>query len=300
LFGSAEAGNAQLAELNDDSTDLARRKKILQNFGLNVFPPAFDSILSYVENAELRLYALRALTSYDDDAVGIKIFEHYSEFTQAERAVAIQTLATRRGSARALAAALMRNRIPRSDISAVNARQLRRVVGPSFVDWWGPIESMAKDKEQEINRYKFLLTDEYVAHADVVNGKAIYGQTCAACHKMYGEGGIIGPDITGSNRANLDYILTNVIDPNGEIGEGYQLVTISTQDGRTYAGNVVNEDDQRLTLAMIGQEIIILKSDILSRQKSPVSMMPEGQLKTMTDSQVRDLIGYLRTTHPIE
>ena len=300
LFGSAEAGNAQLAELNDDSTDLARRKKILQNFGLNVFPPAFDSILSYVENAELRLYALRALTSYDDDAVGTKIFEHYSEFKQAERAVAIQTLATRRGSARALAAALMRNRIPRSDISAVNARQLRRVVGPSFVDWWGPIESMTKDKEQEINRYKFLLTDEYVAHADVVNGKAIYGQTCAACHKMYGEGGIIGPDITGSNRANLDYILTNVIDPNGEIGEGYQLVTISTQDGRTYAGNVVNEDDQRLTLAMIGQEIIIPKSDILSRQKSPVSMMPEGQLKTMTDSQVRDLIGYLRTTHPIE
>ena len=117
---------------------------------------------------------------------------------------------------------------------------------------------------------------------------------------MYGEGGIIGPDITGSNRANLDYILNNMIDPSGEIGEGYQLVTISTQDGRTYAGNVINEDDQRVTLAMIGQEVILPKSDILSRQTSPVSMMPEGQLKTMSDSQVRDLIGYLRTTHPIE
>ena len=162
------------------------------------------------------------------------------------------------------------------------------------------METMEKDKELAINRYKFLLTDEYMSHADVVNGKSIYTSTCGACHKMYGEGGAIGPDITGSNRADLDYILTNMIDPNGEVAESYKLVTISTQDGRTYAGNVVNEDDQRVTLAMIGQEVIIPKSDILSRQTSPLSMMPEGQLNTMADSQVRDLIAFLRTTHPIQ
>jgi putative heme-binding domain-containing protein len=117
---------------------------------------------------------------------------------------------------------------------------------------------------------------------------------------MYGEGGTIGPDITGSNRADLDYILNNIIDPSSEIPEGYQLVTITTQDGRTFAGNVKSEDDQRVTLAMVGQEIVLAKSDILSRQTSPVSMMPEGQLERLDDTQVRDLIGYLRTTHPIE
>lgn len=300
LFGSATAGKAQLAQLNDSSTDLERRKEILQNFGLDVFPPALESITSYVEDADLRLSALRALASYDDGSITTKILSNYSKFTAEEKAVAVQTLATRRDSARALVAALKGKSVPRSDISAVNARQLRRVVGPSFVDWWGPMETVSKDKQQAMDRYKFLLTDEYMAHADVVNGKAVYSQTCAACHKMYGEGGIIGPDITGSNRADLEYILNNIIDPSSEIPEGYQLVTITTQDGRTLAGNIKTEDDQRVTLAMIGQEIVIAKSEILSRQTSPVSMMPEGQLNALEDTQVRDLIGFLRTTQPIQ
>lgn len=300
LFGSAEAGKAQLAQLNDSSTSTDRRNEILQNFGLNVFPPAFDSILSYVEDPELRLSALRTLSSYEDDSIQNSILENYSKFTPEEKAVAVQTLATRLKSARALVEALKSNVVSRSDVSAVNARQLRRVVGPGFVDWWGPMETVAKDKQLAMDRYKFLLTDEYMAHADVKNGKAVYGQTCAACHQMYGEGGIIGPDITGSNRADLDYILNNIIDPSGEIPEGYQLVTITTQDGRTFAGNVKSEDDQRVTLAMVGQEVVLAISDILSRQTSPVSMMPEGLLNALSDTQVRDLIEYLRTTHPIQ
>lgn len=300
LFGSAEAGKARLTQLNDSSTDLRRRKEILQSFSQSAFPPAFDSILGLLNNPELRLSALRALASYENGKIQSSILDGYSSYTAAEKAVALQTLATRRDSARALVEALKENAVPRNDITAVTARQLRRVIGPSFVDFWGPMESVAKDKQIAMDRYRFLLTDEYVAQADVKNGKAIFNSTCAACHKMYGEGGDIGPDITGSNRANLDYILTNIIDPSSEIPEGYQLVTISTQDGRTYAGNIIGEDDQRVTLAMVGQEVVLAKSDILSRQTSPVSMMPEGQLKGLSDPQVRDLIGYLRTTYPVE
>lgn len=300
LFGSAEAGKAQLAQLNDSSTSTDRRNEILKNFGLNVFPPAFDSILSYVEDPELRLSALRTLSAYEDDSIQKRLLENYSKFTPEEKEVAVQTLATRLNSARALVEALKSNIVSRSDVSAVNARQLRRVVGPGFVDWWGPMETVAKDKQLAMDRYKFLLSDEYMAHADVKNGKAVYGQTCAACHQMYGEGGIIGPDITGSNRADLDYILNNIIDPSAEIPEGYQLVTITTQDGRTFAGNVKSEDDQRVTLAMVGQEVVLAKSDILSRQTSTVSMMPEGLLNALSDTQVRDLIGYLRTTLPVQ
>jgi len=299
LFGSAEAGKAQLAELNDDSTVIERRKEILQSFAQDVYPPAFDAILGLLDNSDLRLSVLRALSAYENEKILSAVLKGYSDYSAAEKAVAIQTLATRRDSARGLVTALQRNIIPRSDITAVHARQLRRVIGPSFIDFWGPMESLAKDKQIALAKYKFLLTDDYVEHADVKNGKAIFDSSCAACHKMYGAGGEIGPDITGSNRANLDYILTNIIDPSSEIPEGYQLVTITTQDGRTYAGNVKNEDDQRVILAMVGQEVVLAKSDILSRQTSPMSMMPEGQLNTMSDSQVRDLIGYLRTTHPV-
>ena len=118
--------------------------------------------------------------------------------------------------------------------------------------------------------------------------------------KLYGEGGEIGPELTGSNRADLEYILTNMIDPNMEVADSYKLVTINTRDGRTYAGNIYREDNQRITLRIVGQDLVIPKAEILSRETSPLSMMPEGMLDALSDQQARDLIGYLKTKHPIE
>ena len=138
LFGSAEAGKIQLVELNDPSTLMERRQEILRTFAQVIFPPAIESILGYVEDPDLRLDALRTLASYEERGISETILANYSEYTADEKMVALQTLATRRGSGRALLNALRRGVVPRSDVSAVTARQMRRVVGPNFVDWWGP------------------------------------------------------------------------------------------------------------------------------------------------------------------
>ena len=98
---------------------------------------------------------------------------------------------------------------------------------------------------------------------------------------------------TDSNRANLDYILAPIINPSEEIQEAYKLVTINTQDSRVLAGNVIAEDDQKLTLRLVGQDTIIAKSAILSRETSPISMMPEGLIANLTEQQTRDLLYYL-------
>ena len=78
--------------------------------------------------------------------------------------------------------------------------------------------------------------------------------------------------------------------------ESYQLVIVTTRDGRTLSGIVAAEDAQQLTLRLPGQDTVVAKSEIQSREKSPISMMPEGLLKTLTNDEVRDLIAYLRTT----
>ena len=83
------------------------------------------------------------------------------------------------------------------------------------------------------------------------------------------------------------------------IQEGYQLVTLTLRDGRTLAGNIATENERQVTLRTIGQETPVAKADILSREVSPVSMMPEGLLKTLSGDEVRDLIAYLRTTRQI-
>jgi putative heme-binding domain-containing protein len=299
LFGDAKAAAAQLAALQDASVPAARRREILQAFARDAYIPALPAAIALLDEAPLRRDAIRALAAFEDTLVPTEILRRYRDWSGDERADAILTLAARKTSADPLFAALKSGAIPKRDISAFAARQLQRVLGPAFVDFWGPLAQPAGDKLAEIAKFKRMLTDDVIARANVSNGRAVYERTCAACHVLYGEGGNIGPDITGSNRANLDYILTEIINPSEDIQEGYQLVTITTRDGRTLAGNVVAEDNRQVTLRLIGQDTLVAKSEILSREKSPVSMMPEGLLKLLSQDEVRDLIAYLRTTHQV-
>jgi len=123
----------------------------------------------------------------------------------------------------------------------------------------------------------------------------VYQRTCYACHKMHGEGGIIGPDLTGSNRTNTPYLLSNILDPSGDIQDDYKMVVITTQDGRTYSGNVVAENERNLTLRIVGQdELVVNKADIQSKEVTTNSLMPPGLLNTLTDEEVIDLVAYLK------
>jgi putative membrane-bound dehydrogenase-like protein len=296
FFGDAKATAAQLAALRDAATPADKRREVLAAFARDAYAPARDLALALLDDAALRRDALRALAAFTGAQVHTEILKRYATWPAADKAEAVLTLTARKPSADALVAQLKSNTIPRADISAYAARQLQRVAGPSFVDFWGPLNEPDEAKRLEIARLKRELTDATLARANLKNGRAVFDRTCAACHTLYDQGGKIGPDLTGSNRANLDYILSEIVNPSEVIQAGYELVTITTRDGRTLAGNVSRETDQQLTLRLIGQETVVPKSEILSRDKSPVSMMPEGLLKTLTPEEVRDLIAYLRTT----
>jgi putative membrane-bound dehydrogenase-like protein len=299
LFGNAKAAAAQLAALKDAATAFERRRDILQSFAQEGYAPALPAVLGLLDDPRLRRDAIRALGSFDDPVVPAEILTRYAGWPGPEKSDAILTLAARRSSAGQLFDALKKQAIPKRDVSAFAARQLQRILGPAFVDFWGPIVQPPTDKQADLATLKRLLTDEALSRAKVANGRAVFDRTCAACHALYGNGGAIGPDLTGSNRANLDYILGEIINPSDVIQEGYQLITITTQDGRTLSGNLAGEDGQQVTLRLIGQETTIAKSSILSREKSAVSMMPEGLLKQLSSDDVRDLIAYLRTTSQV-
>ncbi|WP_414660742.1 PVC-type heme-binding CxxCH protein [Horticoccus sp. 23ND18S-11] len=299
LLGDAKASAAQLAILRDQAAPVERRREILRSFARDVYVEALPATLALLDEAPLRRDAIRALAAFDDPRVAQQLLARYSAFTAADKAEAILTLAGRQTTARALFAALRQNTIPKRDVTAFAARQLQRVLGPAFVDFWGPVAQPAEDKQADIAKFKQLLTDAEFARANVPNGRALFERTCSTCHTLYGTGGNIGPDLTGSNRANLDYILTEIINPSEVMQESYQLVTVTTRDGRTLAGNAAAEDAQQLTLRLIGQDTVIAKSEILSREKSAISMMPEGLLKTLTTEEVRDLLAYLKTTQQV-
>lgn len=294
VFGSESAARAQLAALQDTEVDPARRRQILQSLGQRRMPAALDASLRLLDDKNLRDTAIRALANFDDPRIAPAILKRYSSWTAIEKSQAIDTLAARRGSAMALFDALRKGSIPKTDVSAFDARQLRQIIGPGFVDFWGkPIEKTSAAKVAELAKYKSQLTPAALASANANKGKAVYERTCAMCHSANPQGIRIGPEITGSTRSNLDYLLQSIVDPNAEISQGYLLVTINTHDGRTLAGNLLQEDDLQITLRLIGREVTVRKADILSRRTSPVSMMPEGLLDSLGSEEVRDLIGFL-------
>ena len=202
-----------------------------------------------------------------------------------------------------LTEALATNVIPKSDVPPHVARQLRRVVGVRFAEVWGPAEESAQSatEERAYARYRGLLNEATLNGANLTHGRTMFQRTCAPCHKMYGEGGAIGPDITGSNRANLDYLLSNVLTPNAEVQDAYKMVVVTTRDGRTHSGNAVSETDRQLTLRVVGRDpVTIAKADIQSRETTTSSMMPSGLFDALTDREVVDLVAYLRTVEQVK
>ncbi len=146
-------------------------------------------------------------------------------------------------------------------------------------------------------KYRELLTSDALSSADPSNGRAVFDRTCAACHKLHGHGGNIGPDITGANRTNLEYLLGNILTPSAIIQDAYKMHIVLTDDGRIYSGIPAEENDRQLKLRVADREqpITIPKSQIESREIAPISMMPEGTLETLKDSEVQNLIAYLQS-----
>jgi putative membrane-bound dehydrogenase-like protein len=299
-FGDTEAARQNLGTVRSDAAPLEQRRKALQTLAGQRRPELAGALPAMLDDRAIRVDAIRAIAAFDQDSLGKLLIDKYSALSAAEKTEAVQTLASRPRYGRLLTDALAKNIIPKSDVPPYASRQLLRVVGTRFVEVWGPVERNAVE-EKAVARYRRILDEAAVRAGNVRNGRAVFQRTCAACHKMYGEGGTIGPDLTGSNRANLDYLLFNVLDPNGEVPDAYKMVVITTRDGRTYSGTVAAENDRQVTLRLVGRDsVVIRKSEIQSREVTPVSMMPPGLFDILSDADVIDLVAYLRTVEQVK
>jgi putative membrane-bound dehydrogenase-like protein len=299
-FGDTETAGQNLAMARSRTAPIEQRRRALQMLTAQRRPQLVAELPAMLDDQRLRVDAIRAIAAFDDESLGKLLVQRYGTLDAAEKAEAVLTLTSRRRYGRMLTDAVAQGVVPRRDVPAHAARQLLRVVGPGFTDVWGPVEQSATE-ERAYARYRRLLNDSALSGADVRNGRAVFQRTCGSCHKMYGEGGELGPDITGSNRANLDYLLFNVLDPNAEIQDDYKMVLVTTRDGRTFAGNVAAETERQITMRVVGRDsAVINKSDIQSREATRVSMMPPGLFDTLTDGEVIDLVAYLRTVEQVK
>ncbi|MEC9096745.1 MAG: c-type cytochrome, partial [Planctomycetota bacterium] len=245
--------------------------------------------------------AIRGYAVMENESAAEILMARYEKLTASQKRAVVETLSSRATYARQLMTAMADQRIVREDIPAHVARSLEELLGDKFTAVYGVVPSVAEDRVELLAKYKALVTPTALEGANASMGRAIFKKTCAACHTLYGEGGKVGPDLTGSNRANLDYILLNCVAPSFDVPVAYKTVRIITVNGRIVNGVLAEEDDARIVLKTAEvPRIVIAKEDIDERSVSPKSMMPDGQLDKLKEAEVLNLIKYLRTVKQVD
>jgi putative membrane-bound dehydrogenase-like protein len=296
-FGDPQALAALKQRVTDATAAPAARRSALETLIYKREAGLVPVLHSLLGDPVLCGPALRGLAAFADSATPRVILERYAGLRAEEKADAIQTMASRPAYALALLDAVARGEVPRGDVSAFTARQMLALNDPQVSARlnavWGTLRPAAKDKAKLMARYKALLTADYLKNADRAHGRLLFARTCAACHVLFGEGGKVGPELTGSQRTNLDYVLENMLDPSAVVARDYQVTILTTRDGRVLTGIIKQETETVLTLQTQNEVVPVPKAEVEERVRSPLSMMPEGMLDKLTKEEVRDLVAYL-------
>jgi putative membrane-bound dehydrogenase-like protein len=298
LFGDGRALDDVKKIALDDKADMVARESALKTL-IEARPDDLRTICTQlIEVRNLNTTAARGLALFDDPEIGKQLAKNYRKFAPG----IIDTLVSRPAFAKAMLSEMAAGKIPRTDLSAFQARQIRsfndEVLTKQLTEAWGELRESAADKKQLIEKVKAQLTPAALAKANLSQGRMLFTAVCGACHVMYGQGGKIGPDLTGSGRANLDYLLENIADPSGVVSADFRMSLLTLKDGRSLSGVIAEKNDRTVTLRTVAETLTLDRSEITKTESSPLSMMPEGLLLALQPDMVRDLIAYLM--HPVQ
>jgi putative heme-binding domain-containing protein len=248
-----------------------------------------------------RAQMLAALGRLDEPAVAKKLLAIYPRLEPDLRPKAIELLTDRPVWARQLLAAIAQKKL---SPGVLNVNQVRRLLAsrdPELVKQvkahWGTIrDGRSPEREQVVARMRQLLQGK---RGDPKAGWKVFKNFCAQCHKIYGEGVEVGPDLTSNGRASFEQLLSNVFDPSLVIGAGYQATTVVTRRGQVFTGLVVEDSPQRVVLKTQGGKLeTVPREEVESLAVSKVSLMPEGIEKQLSPQEIVDLFAFLTLDRP--
>jgi len=303
-FGDREASLKMLEVVSSTGSDPDERREFLQLLVDSRFDGLPRVLPELVEDPILDEAAIRAMAVFPRTASAKGLVgKVVAGGEDAERLrVILETLASRKDYSDLLVAAVLDGRLDKSVLPSHVARQLLMVSskGKELASHLGMNAGEARAKEKTLATWRNRLKPDYLAKANLKQGREIFQRICATCHKLYGEGGAVGPDLTGSGRHDLDYLLINVLFPSDDVSQDYRMVTLDLADGRVLSGTIASENPEVIVLRQIGQEVRVDVKDVEARQVSELSIMPPGIIDALNRDDVRDLIGYLQTREDVE
>ena len=296
-FGSPAALTALKATLKNTAAGAGERREAMKAL-VSVKDAELPAILqALLKDAAIGNDAIRGLAMFNDAKTPETLLAAYESLDSEGKRDVMNTLASRATYARPLMAAVEKGTVPRQALTADLLRQLRSLndadVRSGIERVYGTFRESTADKQKQIDKFKSVYFAGGSTPGDAPRGREVFNRVCAQCHTLFDVGGKVGPDLTGSARTDIDYILQNMVDPNAVIPNEYRTSTFELKDDRLITGIVKNQDQNAVTVATANEILVLPRKDIAKIQQGELSMMPEGLLDSLPDQEVRDLIYYL-------
>ncbi len=302
-FGTGRAAEELMAIVKDPEGDANARRNAFTSLTRSAKPELLSVVRGLINDKVLGTVARSALAAYDDPNIPKALLNPWPERSQEQQAATVATLVSRPGYAHALLDAVKAGTVPVAIITPYQARAIRSLkdadLTTKLTAVWGELRDSPEAKKAELADWTKKLTPERLTKGDAVKGKTLFAAVCAACHKLYGEGGMIGPDLTGGDRHKLTYLLENIIDPSAIVPADYRISVFKLKDGRTITGVIPAQTERTVTVQTPAEKLTIEKSQIADQQQLAMSLMPEGQLTALGEENVVHLMAYLQSLGPV-
>ena len=261
----------------------------------------------------LKSQVLSSLAKLEDPKVADLVLTRYANLEPELQPSAIELLTQRASWSKQLLSKVGEKQIAANAINVNQARRIQALKDKELNELlsrhWGQVrDTRNPDREKVVAEMKSLIRQK---PGDPLAGEKVFKRVCAACHKIYGEGPDIGPDITSNGRNDFNQLLSNVFDPSLVIGAGYRVCTVVNKAGRVQSGLLVEDSPQRVVLkpaavapvksgaadapvtVAVGKLEIIPRDDIDEFKINELSLMPEGLEKQLTPQEITDLFAFL-------
>jgi putative heme-binding domain-containing protein len=292
-----------LKELANSKVATPRRLAIAKALAQTKKPEAADAIALLLRTGGATAFKrglLPIASQLDSPQIPLAILEKYEGGIAGDKALredALRMLATRREWALELIRFADEWKVPEKHFTPEIVRQLSlhhdATIDASIELHWKALllTGPTPEKDLEMARINALLR---TGLGDPAKGQATYVARCAACHKLFDQGGAIGPELTGYDRQSLEFWLLNTTYPSLEIREGFGAYVAKLKDGRLLTGLLDAQGGGSIGLKdLAGNRTNVKEADIMKLEASPISIMPEGLLTGLSDAELKDFFAYL-------
>jgi len=303
--GDASAVQEALKVSGDPNESIERRLRYIEVLGevrQMASEPILLTIISSQADRPLHKAALTALQQFDEPGVATQVLARFDSFDPDSRGAALNLLSSRPEWSLQLLQAVDSGHLPASTITADAVQKMKTYPDPRLTQLLRkncPQERVATTSEmqQQIHQYASTIR---TGGGNPYEGRKLFNMSCGQCHKLFGQGAQIGPDLTPYKRDDLDTMLLNVVNPNAEIRESYETYLVTTKDGRTLSGFLADKDNRVVVLRGLDGVNQVLPQDQIQEMKSTgMSLMPQGLLSALSEQQLRDLFAYLQSAQPL-